>query len=315
VGAALLGPGFDPEVKQKLTDSKKLSARRRDELSGIILRQAAATGLGWVSAAEIDRYGLGPSLKLAARRAAKAVLALCKAKNLKFDEIVIDGTINLLADTPLEGRVTILKKADFLIKEVSAASIIAKVARDRYMCGLAEKYPGYGFEKHVGYGTAAHQEALRTLGPCPEHRRSFRPIQELAHTEMTSSAQSMPNHPRTPSVTTTELGQTAEGVIADYLTSQGHQLLARNFKTKTCEIDLVTVLGQELYFTEVKYRKSTNHGTALAQITPKKQAQMRYAATVFLAQHPELANYATFLAAAAVAGPNFQPEGWFPLAE
>lgn len=82
-------------------------------------------------------------------------------------------------DTPLESLVSTLPKADLLVREVSAASIIAKVARDRYMAEIALQYPAYGFEKHVGYGTALHKNALLEHGPCPEHRQSFRPIREI----------------------------------------------------------------------------------------------------------------------------------------
>ena len=349
VGAVLLGPNFPDDVRDQLTDSKKLTAKKRETLNQLILDQAAATGLGWVSATEIDRYGLGPALKLAARRAVKQILTTCKTQNtakaqtsnpkdstetpsagpeiLKFDEIIIDGTINLLADTPLAGQVTLLKKADLLVKEVSAASIIAKVARDRYMTELADRYPGYGFEKHVGYGTAAHQAALRDLGPCPEHRRSFRPIQNLLNagnscavpldaapassqpqTSTASRTLAEPKH-----FSTTDLGQTAESIVADHLTQQGHDIIARNFKTKTYEIDLISRLGQTIYFTEVKYRKTSRRGSPLASITIAKQKQMRYAAEAFLATHPEFRTYDTKLAVAAVIGPEFTFQEWFAL--
>ena len=299
VGATILGSNFPSSGLEHLTDSKKLSAARREELSAIILDQAAATGLGWVSAAEVDHYGLGLALKLAARRAAKQVLAT----KVPFDEIIIDGTINLLAETPLVDRVTLLKKADLLIKEVSAASIIAKVARDRYMYTLAEKYPSYGFEKHVGYGTAAHQSALRELGPCPEHRRSFRPIRELIE----SSAET------TTSETTTATGQAAETAVLDYLLAHSHQLIAHNYKTKLYEIDLITTLNSQIFFTEVKYRKSSRHGTPLASITAKKQRQIAFAADAFLATHPEFGSFQPRLAVASVVPPDFQVETWFPL--
>ncbi len=327
VGAVVLGLDFDPEIRDQLTDSKKLSAKKRQELNTTILEQAAATGLGWVSAKEVDCHGLGPALKLAARRAVKQVLATCKETNLKFDEIVIDGTINLLNDTPLADKVALLKKADLLVKEVSAASIIAKVARDQYMIELSEKYPGYGFENHVGYGTAAHQAALRKLGPCVEHRRSFRPIQTILQ-ERGLHANEISIETQTANVTahlkspdsntktcTTAIGQTAEEVVADYLRTHEHQIIAQNCKTKTYEIDLISAFEQTVFFTEVKYRKNSHHGGALASITPQKQARMRYAATAFLASHPEYKKYKIKLAAAAVTGPDFTLQDWFELTE
>ena len=171
VGACVLNSRFDEKENEieaetwqdELNDSKKLTAKKREKLAPIIKEKAKATGLGWVSARELDEIGLGEALKLATRRAVENI------PRESFTEIIIDGTQNFLKDTDLENLVSVLPKADLKIKEVSAASIIAKVARDNYMKDIAEKYPGYGFEKHVGYGTALHKSALEKLGPCPEH--------------------------------------------------------------------------------------------------------------------------------------------------
>jgi ribonuclease HII len=92
----------------------------------------------------------------------------------EYDEIIVDGNINYFADNP-KARAVI--KADDLFLAVSAASIIAKVARDAYMAEASAKFPGYGFEKHVGYGTAAHIDGLKLLGVSDIHRRSYKPIQ------------------------------------------------------------------------------------------------------------------------------------------
>lgn len=282
------------------------------------MQKAAATGLGWVSASEIDQYGLSNSLKLATRRAVKQVLAT----KIPFDEIIIDGTVNFLTDTPLADRVTVLKKADLLIKEVSAASIIAKVARDNYMIKLAQKYPGYGFEKHVGYGTAAHKQALQKLGICPEHRRSFRPIRELIKNEGVEIVSEQIDSEyqeayeqgiNKDSATATSRGQRGEQVIISYLQNLDHQVIAHNYKTKTYEIDIISTFGDKIYFTEVKYRKSQSHGSSLAQITPQKLQQMHFAADAFLAEHPEFAKYQPVLAAASVFGTNFTFDDWFPI--
>ena len=275
----------------ELTDSKKLTAKKRSELAELILKNAPATALGWVSSRELDVIGMSKALRLAVQR----VVANIQAQKVPFSEIIIDGTVNFLSDTPLENYTTTLKKADFLIKEVSAASIIAKVARDEYMVNLAEKYPGYGFEKHVGYGTAAHLSALQNLGPCPEHRTSFAPVKKKA-------------------VTSKDLGTKAEGIVADYLRSRGHTIISRNHKTKFYEIDIISTLGNTIYFTEVKYRKSQSRGTSLEMINKKKLDQMRFAAESFLKFQPYLKNnFSPVLAAAAVSGEDFCLDEWLPL--
>jgi ribonuclease HII len=161
VGAVLLG---DVTISG-LTDSKLLSKKRREQFDLEIRQKAIAIGLGWVSAKQIDEIGLSQALKLAARR------ALAHIQD-EYQEIIIDGTIALIDDP----RVTLLKKADLLIPTVSAAAIIAKVARDNYMKHLDEVFPGYAFTGHVGYGTAAHRGAIEKLGVTPLHRLSYAPL-------------------------------------------------------------------------------------------------------------------------------------------
>lgn len=161
VGAVLLGDAVIPG----LTDSKKLTKKKRELLDIEIRQKAIAIGIGWVSAKQIDTIGLSAALKLASRRA----LALI---HHDYKEIIIDGTIALIDDP----RVTLLPKADLLIPSVSAASIIAKVARDNYMKHLDDVFPGYMFAGHVGYGTAVHRAAIETLGVTPLHRLSFAPL-------------------------------------------------------------------------------------------------------------------------------------------
>lgn len=339
VGAVILGATFlDPENSTlrdaylALDDSKRLKPTRRTALSEIILTHAAATGLGWVTAAELDRYGLSASLKLATRRAVKPILAT----RTHFDEIIIDGTVNFLQTTPLRDRVTTLKRADHLVKDVAAASIIAKVARDQYMINLAQQYPGYGFEKHVGYGTAQHRAALAELGPCPEHRLSFRPLQAYAPNQPSKSPENTPSEPpktlcnlynisdftsgNNPTNTccnfhnATTKGHAAESAVKSFLEAQNHTFIAQNFRTKAYEIDLITTKNHQIYFTEVKYSRSHLHeGSPLIRITPEKQQRMSFAATAFLKSHPKFQSYAPQLAVAAVSGDNFQVETWFPL--
>jgi uncharacterized protein (TIGR00252 family) len=112
---------------------------------------------------------------------------------------------------------------------------------------------------------------------------------------------------------TTVIGKRAEDKVAKYLESQGHKVLAQNYKTKVCEIDIVSTLNNEIYFTEVKYRKNANFGGGLAAITPEKQQKMKFAMEVFLKENSEYKNWQPFLAVADVTGEDFVLNDWFLL--
>lgn len=299
VGAAIL-PEDKPEWVDELKDSKKLSAKKREKLSEIILKEALATGLGWVSARELDELGVSEALKLATRRAVKSVQEL----HVSFSQIVIDGKVNFLQSTALAKYVTTMVKADDLVKEVSAASIIAKVARDKYMIELGARFPEYGFEKHMGYGTAAHIEAIRKNGPSVEHRKSYEPIKSMVGF----------SRPEVKKKNTSFVGALGEDAVADYLVAHGHEIVARNFKTCYYEIDIVSVCDETIYFTEVKYRKNDKRGGGLMAIDKKKQEQMRFAAECFMKFYErKYAKYDPMLAVADVAGEDFEVKDWFEL--
>ena len=297
IGACILGDWQNSENAEwieKLTDSKKLSAKRREELYVLIKEKALAAATGWVSSAEIDEIGLSEALRLATRRAVEQI----QKTEVPFSEIIIDGTMNFLAGTKLEKYVSTLKKGDFLVKEISAASILAKVERDKYMAELDTVYPEYGFGKHVGYGTAAHQKTMEEFGLTPEHRRSFRPVREIAEQK----------------TTTKQLGDRGEQVVVDFLVAAGHEIVARNYKTKLFEVDIISRKAQVLYFTEVKYRSDHDFGEALDFIDKKKQQKMHLAVGGFMATHPEYADFRPTLAVAAV-DKDFNLEEWFELDE
>ena len=347
VGAVILG-GVEIEG---LDDSKKLTKKRREALDEVIREQAAAWALGWVSAGELDEVGMSQALRLATRRAVKQIQSRCKENNLAFDEIIIDGTVNFLADTALERYVTVMAKADGLIPSVSAASIIAKVARDQFMTEQDAVYPGYGFASNAGYGVAKHRAAIERLGVTPLHRLSFAPLAKyarIAKIDVTSSSveeteagllpppteavkrsrgadvsaersrsisggdtsgectleedDSEPATCSSASFTTRAIGDAGEQAAADWLVADGHEIMARNWRTRYCEIDIVSVKDGVLYFTEVKYRKNDNFGDGLAAITAKKQRQMRFAAELFVTDSPECSGIAAKLLAASVSG-------------
>ena len=321
IGACILGDWQNSENAEwieKLTDSKKLSAKRRDELYVLIKEKALAAATGWVSSAEIDEIGLSEALRLATRRAVEQI----QKTKVPFSEIIIDGTMNFLAGTKLEKYVSTLKKGDFLVKEISAASILAKVERDNYMAKLDAVYPEYGFGKHVGYGTAAHQKAMEEFGLTPEHRRSFRPVREIAEGKITAKPKTAtrlktvaePKNTSEQKITNKQLGDQGEQVVVDYLEASSHEIVARNYKTKLFEVDIISRRGRVLYFTEVKYRGGSDFGAGLDFIDQKKQQKMRLAVEGFMTANPEYADFIPTLAVAAV-GKDFKLEEWFELDE
>jgi ribonuclease HII len=169
VAAAVI---LDPSRSiQGLADSKALSAGRRARLAVQIRAESLAWGLGWADAAEVDAINILQATLLAMRR---ALLGLSVAPA----HVIVDGDrCPDLRGLGFECTSEAVVKGDALVASVSAASILAKVARDDFMRGLEDCYPGYGLADHKGYPTAAHVAALRRLGPSPVHRRSFAPVQ------------------------------------------------------------------------------------------------------------------------------------------
>ncbi|MBC7707987.1 ribonuclease HII [Polaromonas sp.] len=170
-----------------LADSKTLSKQRREALAIQIETEALAFGLGWVAPAFIDMYGLTLSVQRAMQQALAAI-------NVPYEQIIIDGNYNYLPNEPLAQT---LIKADASVPAVSAASILAKVARDNFMVLAAKGFPEYGFERHVGYGTAQHLAALQQHGVSDIHRKSFKPIRALlkiAGEEHAMAVKKMGNH-------------------------------------------------------------------------------------------------------------------------
>lgn len=150
-----------------LVDSKQLSSKKRELLFDQITA-SCKLGEGWVEPAEIDELGLTKAMKVAVSRALHALAADYN------HQIIMDGTINYCSTEYI--NVETVAKADSLHPVVSAASIYAKVLRDRHMQQVALTYPLYGFEKHVGYGTKLHQAALKIHGVSHLHRKTYKPV-------------------------------------------------------------------------------------------------------------------------------------------
>jgi len=157
--AVILPDGYIPEG---LNDSKKLTERKREKLFDEITANAISYGIAEASVEEIDRMNILEATLLAMRR---AIAMLSPAPDIAL----IDGNID--RDFPLPARAVI--SGDAKVPAIAAASILAKVTRDRQCIALDAAYPGYGIAKHKGYGTKAHMDALRQLGPTPIHRKQF----------------------------------------------------------------------------------------------------------------------------------------------
>ena len=151
-----------------LADSKAVSRAKREVLA-LKIHENAETGLGWVSPAEIDKLGLTEAVRLAMQRALDQIVT-------DYDEVIIDGNYNFLYDNP---KSEVIIKADATVPAVSAASIVAKVARDNYMEQLGDLYKQWQFDRHVGYGTALHRALLLEHGVSDIHRLSYKPIKAL----------------------------------------------------------------------------------------------------------------------------------------
>ena len=158
-----------------LADSKTLSALRREALAVQIRAHATAWALGMASVEEIDRLNILQATLLAMQRAVQGLA-------MTPDLVLVDGNRAPRLSCPVRTVV----RGDALIKSISAASILAKVARDAILQNLDGEYPGYGFAIHKGYPTAAHQRALEALGPSPVHRRSFGPVRRLLENKNSS---------------------------------------------------------------------------------------------------------------------------------
>lgn len=154
---------------QGLRDSKRLSATSRAKFAKQVRTQADQIAIGWVSNQEIDKHGLSWANKAAMIRALEQI-------DSKFSDIITDGKFSFLEND--YGHAQAIVKADESVLSVSAASVIAKVARDNYMLVVGKHFPKYGFERHVGYGTALHAAALKKFGPCRMHRASFSPVKQ-----------------------------------------------------------------------------------------------------------------------------------------
>ena len=159
--AVVVEKGFKDSLGVK--DSKKLTAKQREEIHGLLIKHPQIKwGIGRISEKVIDRINILEATKLAMQKALKSL-------GRKVDYLILDGSFKIKTKIPQKSII----KADVKVFSCAAASIIAKVSRDRIMDGYHKKYPKYNFKKHKGYPTLSHRKTIKRIGPCPLHRKTF----------------------------------------------------------------------------------------------------------------------------------------------
>ena len=255
VAAAVILP---KECKiEGVNDSKKLSAKKREELYDIILEKAVSYGIGIVSNERIDEINILQATYEAMRE------ALSQLKP-KADYILADAVTIPMVSTPQRGIV----KGDAKSMSIGAASIVAKVYRDRMMEAYDEVYPGYGFASNKGYGAAEHLEGIRKQGITPIHRKTF--VKNFLPQE---------------GETTSDKGHRGEALAAKQMEKMGYEILKRNYYALKGEIDIIAKKDNYIVFTEVKYRQNEEMGTPAEAVDYKKQQNIIRAAKVYMAEN------------------------------
>ena len=254
VAAAVILP---KECKiEGVNDSKKLSAKKREELYDIILERAVSYGIGVVSNERIDEINILQATYEAMRE------ALSQLKP-KAEYILADAVTIPMVSTPQRGII----KGDAKSMSIGAASIVAKVYRDRMMEAYEEVYPGYGFASNKGYGAAEHIEGIRKQGITPIHRKTF-----------------VKNFLPQDGDTATDKGHRGEVLAAKQMEKMGYEILERNFHALKGEIDIIAKKDNVIVFTEVKYRKNEKMGTPAEAVNHWKQQHIIRAAKAYIAQ-------------------------------
>ena len=259
VAAAVI---LDPERPiEGLADSKRLTARRREALYQNIFDRAPAVGIGESQRAEIDRRNIFQATVAAMQRAVDAL-------DPRPEHLLIDGK-HIHLDHPSQETIV---DGDQTVPAISAASIVAKVYRDRLMAEYHKVYPEYGFDRHKGYGTKAHLQALAEHGACPIHRQSFRPVRpHLPQWRQLKDRQT--------------LGRLGERLAATYLIENGYTIRDLNYRAPHLgELDIVALRGAATVICEVKTGVPGDWGEPEARVGVKKRDRIMAAAQHYCAE-------------------------------
>ncbi len=255
--AAVILP-LDAEIPG-INDSKKLSEKKRDALYDLITEQAVAWAVGVATVEEIERINILQAAMLAMKRAVEAL-------PVKPALALVDGNKN----PPLSVPSRCLVHGDATSASIAAASIVAKVSRDRYMAEMDGKYPGYLFAKHKGYGSKAHYDCIDRLGPSPIHRMSFL----KKYYEKKSEPGPLND------------GGRGEAAASQRLAEKGFRILETNWHSRYGEIDLIAADGTHLVFCEVKTRREDSLGAPREAVERSKRKKLTETALCYLSGHP-----------------------------
>lgn len=253
--AAVILP--DGLIIEGLNDSKMLTAKKRDLLYDIIIDSAVAYGVGVATVAEIDEHNVLKATFLAMQR---AVDKLAVAPKL----VLVDGNQN----PRLTAHCRCVVKGDKTSACIAAASILAKVTRDRYMEQVAKLYPQYFFEKHKGYGTPAHYAALDDHGISAVHRKTF--LKKYLSGEKSVAK---------------KRGDIGEQLATDYLINHGYTILNRNFHSSFGELDIVAKKDHILAIVEVKARKMGSVAAAREAVSRSKQEKIIKTTAMYMVEN------------------------------
>ena len=277
--AVVLPPTLPAEMRGLLQDSKVLSPLQRERAFYAIMQFADFARVGSCESGELDDWGVTQATKTAMRRAVGS-------RPLGVDFLIVDAVRELGLGIPQLSLI----RGDSLSLSVAAASIVAKVTRDRTMIELNESYPEYGFAEHKGYGTPGHLSALNRHGACPVHRTSFRPVSTMLRRSESAAPTGPQAEHRLGFSLPPGTGLTGEQLAASKLSEMGYKIIDRNHRTRHGEIDVVAVEDREVVFLEVKTRRQRSTGnrfgmscTPVENMTPLKVRRVSRCAEAYMA--------------------------------
>ncbi len=244
-------------VLEGLNDSKKLSERKREQLFDEIVNNAVSYSVGIATIAEIEELNILQATFLAMKRAVDGLSVTPKL-------VLIDGNQN----PRMEVHSRCVVKGDSTSACIAAASIIAKVSRDRYMKEIDEKYPQYKFSKHKGYGTPLHYKLLDKYGPSKVHRLSF--LKKYLNGEQNEAQRR---------------GKLGENTTEQYLIANGYVIVEKNFHSAYGEVDIIAKKDNMISFIEVKTRKHNSVITAREAVSKTKQVKIIKTAAMYLSKN------------------------------